>query len=392
MASRTSCSAASAVSIFRPEKARTAAMVSKSSGSAMASVSVESWIASGKKRHCRMKRAESPSSSGGAGGGESSVTSGRASCSESAASTSRSAMKPLFRFFLPSLSPRSFCNSRARSRSSGWIRRRAMSISPRRSARGLDPQAGTPGGWGLGSCIVANLELHRADGGFARGVRQQLLALGLHHDLGGKATVVFPGVVEQRNRQHHLFAGRQVLQRHGGGHQHFAHLLLQQRQALDFAVMNAGDFDLGERLTKRGDVGADNQVQLGAEDHTVALQIDPARGAEKVEGVRRVGPGEAAVETLLHAGESGARDARMRGRRSLLRGEEERQQDRECVHRTSPLVSAASLLARIWVFRRLFSTSMYWSKRSFISWVSIAWRVSEAANNSRVWRAWRASL
>jgi hypothetical protein len=61
---------------------------------------------------------------------------------------------------------------------------------------GLDQAAGDEhlpklragsGGWGLGAGDrggVVNLELHRADGGFARGVRQQFLALGLHHDLG----------------------------------------------------------------------------------------------------------------------------------------------------------------------------------------------------------------
>ncbi|RPI13960.1 MAG: hypothetical protein EHM65_04895 [Acidobacteriales bacterium] len=55
---------------------RTADRVSKSSGSAMAMVSVESWRAKGRKRHCRMKRGESPSVSGEAGGGASMTASG----------------------------------------------------------------------------------------------------------------------------------------------------------------------------------------------------------------------------------------------------------------------------------------------------------------------------
>ncbi len=76
MASRISCSAASTVWICSPEKARTAAMVSKSSGSAMAMVSVESASATGKARHCRRKRCERPSISGADGGGLSSVTTG----------------------------------------------------------------------------------------------------------------------------------------------------------------------------------------------------------------------------------------------------------------------------------------------------------------------------
>src|ERR1022692_1229713 len=219
MASSTSGSEASTASIFRLEKARTAAMVSKSRGSAIASVTVESWMAYGTKRLWRMKRAESPSSSGAAGGVESaSVTSGSASWSESAASTSRCAMKPMSTRILPILSPRSRCSSSARSRSSVWISRRPMSISPRRRVLGA-------GFLVLGSVAVVKLELHRADGGFARGVRQQFLALGLHHDLGGKAAVVLPRVVEQGNRQHHLFTGRQVLQGHGGSHQQLAHLL-----------------------------------------------------------------------------------------------------------------------------------------------------------------------
>src|SRR6266704_3064812 len=56
MASRISCSAASAVPILSPENPRTAAIVSKSSGSPMSMVSVESSKRYGMKRHCRIKR------------------------------------------------------------------------------------------------------------------------------------------------------------------------------------------------------------------------------------------------------------------------------------------------------------------------------------------------
>ena len=50
--------------------------VSKSSGSAMASVRVESCSATGRQRNCRRKRGERPSVSGATGGGPSIVTSG----------------------------------------------------------------------------------------------------------------------------------------------------------------------------------------------------------------------------------------------------------------------------------------------------------------------------
>src|SRR5450631_2280532 len=334
-----------------------------------------------------MKRADSPSSSAATGGGESSVTSGNASWSERAASTSRKAMKPISTRIFPSLSPRSFCSSRARSRSSGWIRRRVIRISPRRCARGSG-DAGSR----LGSCMVANLKLHRADGGLARGVRQQLLALSLHHDLGRKAAVVLPGVVEQRDRQHYLFAGRQVFQGSGGHHQHLAHFLFQHGEALDFAVVYAGDFNLSERLMKRTQVGADDQVQFGAEYRAVTFQIDAARGAQKIERIRCVGPGEMAVATFFYSGQRDARDSRVSGRRRLLSSEEKGQKEGQSVHRTSPVGLPASLLASIVAFWRFLSTSMYSSKRTFISCVSSAWRRSDAASNACVSRACRDSL
>ena len=61
-------------------------------------------------------------------------TSGTSNCSESAASTSRMAMKPMSTSVLPILSPRSFCSSSARSRSSSVISLRWIRISPSRIA------------------------------------------------------------------------------------------------------------------------------------------------------------------------------------------------------------------------------------------------------------------
>ncbi len=109
-------SAASTVRTCKPEKARMAATVSKSRGSAIATVRTESATNTGNARHWRRKRCESPSISGAPGGGPSTVTNGSPSWSESAASTSRCAITPMSTRILPSLSPRSFCSSRARSR------------------------------------------------------------------------------------------------------------------------------------------------------------------------------------------------------------------------------------------------------------------------------------
>ena len=61
-------------------------------------------------------------------------TSGTSNCSESAARTSRMAMKPMSTSVLPILSPRSFCSSSARSRSSSVISLRSIRISPSRMA------------------------------------------------------------------------------------------------------------------------------------------------------------------------------------------------------------------------------------------------------------------
>src|SRR5580658_3589545 len=98
-------------------------------------------------------------------------------------------MKPMSTRIFPSLSPRSFCNSSAFSKSSGSIWRRSMSIWPRRIVLGS-------GCWVLGSVTVVTLELLDSYGGFARVVAQQLLALGLHQDLARQAGVVFPLIVE----------------------------------------------------------------------------------------------------------------------------------------------------------------------------------------------------
>src|ERR1035441_2142002 len=77
MASRISCSLASAVRTSRPQKARTAAMVSKSSGSAMAMVRTFSTKATGMARHWRRKRCDMPSISGAEGGTPSTATRGK---------------------------------------------------------------------------------------------------------------------------------------------------------------------------------------------------------------------------------------------------------------------------------------------------------------------------
>ena len=97
----------------------TALRVSKSSGSAMASVTVWSCRATGRQRNWRRNRGASVSSSGETAGGPSSVSTGTCNCSASADSTSRMAMKPRSTRILPSFSPpRSFWISSARARSS----------------------------------------------------------------------------------------------------------------------------------------------------------------------------------------------------------------------------------------------------------------------------------
>src|ERR1039458_5031230 len=101
MASRISCSGASAVRTSRPQKARTAAMVSKSSGSAMAMVRTFSTKATGMARHWRRKRCDMPSISGAEGGTPSTATRGTSSWSLRAARTSRWATVPMSTRILP---------------------------------------------------------------------------------------------------------------------------------------------------------------------------------------------------------------------------------------------------------------------------------------------------
>ena len=175
----------------RPENARTAATVSKSSGSAMASVRVESVSATGKTRHWRRKRCDRPSISGAEGGAPSTVTSGTPSWSESAASTSRWAISPMSTRILPSLSPRSRCSSSARSRSSASILPRSIRISPSRMVARAGRAAPRLGLGMRGRRWRPLIALP-----FRCSPASACVAVGLHHDLAGQPRGVFPGQID----------------------------------------------------------------------------------------------------------------------------------------------------------------------------------------------------
>src|SRR5260370_8450095 len=161
-------------------------MVSKSSGSAIASVTVWSSRPTGRQRNWRRNLGESDSVSGEAAGGPSIVTRGMPSCSDRVARTSCMAMQPRSTSVCPSLSPRSFCSSSAFSRSSAVMSFRSRSISPRRILELVHLHGGLQG----------RLVLH---GG------EHCALLPMHHHLVRQAGAVLPVPVEQRNAQHYFF-------------------------------------------------------------------------------------------------------------------------------------------------------------------------------------------
>src|SRR5260221_464977 len=228
MASRISCSAASTGDTFKPVVLRTAASVSTSSGSAMARVMVWSSRPTGMHRNCRRKRGDSASVSGDTGGGPSMVTSASFNCSDSAASTSRMATKPMSTSVLPILSPRSFCSSSAFSRSSELIRPFSSRISPSRIALELFH------GYGAGQL------------GFVGAQREQRLLGTVHHDLGRQPRRVFSPRGEQGKRQRDLFVLRQRIQRCRHRSEHVAHGFLQLRQTLHLFLMTPLPLFLGD--------------------------------------------------------------------------------------------------------------------------------------------------
>src|SRR5215469_749503 len=248
MASSTSCSGASTGRTSSPENDRTAATVSKSSGSAIASVSVESSTVSGNERHCRRKRCERPSISGATAGAPSMLTSGIPSCSESAASTSRCATSPISTRIFPSLSPRSRCNSSARSRSSGSIFLRSISISPSRWGRGSSNACSSVDGEG-----VTGLFFYR---GISVGQNGNLVAL--HDDLRRQSLGVLIRQVQEPHHQDNLLIVGQQLELVGGALHHLGHQSANHRHPLELPLVDALLHFIRNLLHKRRDSRCDD--------------------------------------------------------------------------------------------------------------------------------------
>src|ERR1700682_4272438 len=329
MASIFSCSAASTGDTFNPVVLRTAASVSTSSGSAMASVMVWSSRPTGMQRNCRRKRGDSASVSGDTGGGPSMVTSASFNCSESAASTSRMATKPMSTSVLPILSPRSFCSSSAFSKSSEVIRPFSSRISPSRIA----------------------LELFRGHGAGQRGFvgtqREQRVLRSVHHDLRRQPRRVFSSRSEQGKPQRDLFVLRQRIQRCRHRSEHVAHGFLQLWKSLHLLLMTPLRLFLGDLLMKRRDSSRWRQIDLAREHGAVATDVQPLRQSDQAHPIVWPHAQETLFQALLHVRDGGVAHLRfVTGRRTCRRACQQRRYRQPMRHcRTSaPLVS---LLATI---------------------------------------------
>src|SRR5260370_4954488 len=125
-------------------------------------------------------------------------------------------MKPRSTRILPSFSPRSFCSSSARSRSSWVIWRRERSSSP--SLRGRAATAAAP--------LVFSDSDGCIEGCFVSVHRLEKNLLGrLNHHLGGQAGGILPTVIEEGDAQDNLRTVCNGIQRGGRGNQHILHVL-----------------------------------------------------------------------------------------------------------------------------------------------------------------------